>query len=197
MSMSIPMVWPEVRWESDWGEYRDRNLDGRLIVDGGLLSNFPIELFVSRAKHVTAVMGEETSEHVLGMLIDEATQVPAAPPRPPVAKFAADLEGLQVVQRLQRLMDTVLGAHDKMVMEDLVDRVVRLPAGGYGTTEFDMDEARRAALVEAGRQAMSDYLDTFEARDEGEVSFGIDVGGATPQPVSKHTDTIASNLLAF
>ncbi len=37
--------------------------------------------------------------------------------------------------------------------------VVRLPAQGYGTTEFDMSDERRAALVEAGRSAMGDYFD--------------------------------------
>lgn len=37
--------------------------------------------------------------------------------------------------------------------------VVHLPAGGYGTTEFDMSDARRAALVTAGRNAMRAYFD--------------------------------------
>jgi len=33
-----------------------------------------------------------------------------------------------------------------------------MPAHGYGTTEFAMSDERRAALVAAGRQAMSAHL---------------------------------------
>jgi hypothetical protein len=44
-----------------------------------------------------------------------------------------------------------------MVIDEYRHLVVRLPAAGYGTTEFDMSEDRRAALVEAGRTAMASY----------------------------------------
>ena len=50
-------------------------------------------------------------------------------------------------------------AHDKMVVEEFEDLVVRLPAKGYGTTEFDMTDERRQALVAAGQNAMAAYLD--------------------------------------
>jgi hypothetical protein len=63
------------------------------------------------------------------------------------------------VQRLRRLADTATGAHDKMVIDEYRHLVVRLPAAGYGTTEFDMSEDRRAALVDAGRTAMALYFD--------------------------------------
>jgi hypothetical protein len=64
------------------------------------------------------------------------------------------------VQRLQRLVNTATGAHDKMVIEEYSHLVVRLPAQGYGTTEFDMSDQRRDALVEARRDAMALYFDT-------------------------------------
>jgi hypothetical protein len=35
----------------------------------------------------------------------------------------------------------------------------RLPVRGYGTTEFDMDEAKIRALVDAGAAAMEAHLD--------------------------------------
>jgi hypothetical protein len=64
------------------------------------------------------------------------------------------------VQRLRRLADTATGAHDKMVLDEYSHLVARLPAQGYGTTEFDMSDERRDALVRAGREAMALYLDT-------------------------------------
>jgi len=36
--------------------------------------------------------------------------------------------------------------------------VVRLPAAGYGTTQFDMTDPERDALVAAGRAAMRSFL---------------------------------------
>jgi predicted acylesterase/phospholipase RssA len=192
MSMSIPMVWPEVRWQSAWGEYRGKAMAGHLIVDGGLLSNFPIELFISRAAHVTAVMGDKASENVLGLLIDESTPVPISPAQ---ASFGIDVDigELQLVQRIRRLMDTAIGAHDKMVMESFTDRVVRLPAGGYGTTEFDMSDARRDALVSAGRKAMRAYLNEFEQKLR-DVSFAP-AAAVQPFDAGAYADEMAAKIL--
>jgi hypothetical protein len=36
--------------------------------------------------------------------------------------------------------------------------VVRLPAAGYSTTQFDMTDEEREALVDGGRQAMRAFL---------------------------------------
>jgi NTE family protein len=191
MSMSIPMVWPEVKWRNEWGRYRDRRMADRLIVDGGLLSNFPLELFLSRAAHITAVMGDKLNDNVLGLLIDEATMVPAAPSQ---AAFAINVGELQIVQRIRRLMDTAIGAHDKMVMDAFEKLVVRLPAGGYGTTEFDMSDARRQALVDAGRQAMRVYLDGFEQRPR-DVSFAPGAGVAHAVDLAAYADGIATKIL--
>ena len=68
------------------------------------------------------------------------------------------------MQRLSRLANTVTTAHDKMVIEEFEHLVVRLPAQGYGTTEFDMSDPRRTALVEAGRSAMAAYFDATSAK---------------------------------
>src|SRR5262249_16773398 len=75
MSMSIPLVWDEVIWQASWGPYRGRDIAGHVIVDGGLLSNFPIELFISDAPQVTKLMGPKKDNSVLGLLIDEKLPV--------------------------------------------------------------------------------------------------------------------------
>jgi NTE family protein len=156
MSMSIPLVWDEVVWQDTWGQYLGRELAGHNIVDGGLLSNFPIELFISDAPQVTKLMGPKSGNAILGMLIDE---------RLPVTKglfvrINVRPGEFKTVERLKRLVDTATGAHDKMVMDEYSHLVAHLPAAGYGTTEFDMSDDRRQALVNAGREAMTLYLDT-------------------------------------
>jgi predicted acylesterase/phospholipase RssA len=193
MSMSIPMLWPEVRWQDGWGAYREKPMTGRMIVDGGLLSNFPIELFLSRAKHITDVMGDEPSENVLGLLIDEATAVPQIHAE---SSFGINIQvsELQIVQRIRRLMDTALGAHDKMVMDAFKELVVRLPAGGYGTTEFGMNAARRENLVEAGRRAMRTYLDGLERRAR-DASAAPSFAAPLPFDVTGYADDMATKLL--
>jgi NTE family protein len=156
MSMSIPLVWNEVIWEAGWGQYRGRDLTGNTMVDGGLLSNFPIELFISDAPPVIKLMGPKKDNPVLGLLIDE--NLPVA--KGLFVKINIKPGELKTVQRLRQLADTVTGAHDKAVIDEYSNLVARLPAQGYGTTEFDMTDERREALVRAGAEAMALYFDT-------------------------------------
>ena len=159
MSMSIPLVWNEVIWQAEWGSYQGRNLTGHAIVDGGMLSNFPIELFISGAPQVTRLMGAKQNDPILGFLIDESQMVqrPAVPRG--FVRVSVDPYQLNTVQRILRLVNTVTMAHDKMVIDEFRHLVVKLPAGGYGTTEFDLSDDDRNALVEVGRQAMQSYFD--------------------------------------
>ncbi len=174
MSMSVPLLWQEVIWQSDWGTYHGQNINGHAIVDGGLLSNFPIELFVSSDKQVVDVMGPKQSHHVLGFLIDESLPVAGASKKVEQVKASA-LSKLQTVQRIHQLINTTTSAHDKAVIEAFEQMVVRLPAKGYGTTEFNMSVKRQQALIEAGRQKMRRYFEKHppSARSEGDVPFGV------------------------
>jgi NTE family protein len=174
MSMSIPLLWQEVIWQPGWGEYRGRPMVGHAIVDGGMLSNFPIELFVSQEPFVRRLMGPEVGESVLGMLIDESLDVPgivavAAPPE----DIKTIIGRAPVIQRVSNLLNTALSAHDKLVSENFEHLVVRLPARGFGTTEFEMTDDRRGLLVQAGCDTMTRYLDELELA-AGPVSFGLD-----------------------
>jgi len=192
MSMSIPLVWNEVIWAAEWGAYLGRTITGHAVVDGGVLSNFPIELFISAEPQVTKLMGPKQDAAVLGLLIDESLPVP------PVARKRGILVDVRVkpgelrtVQRLSRLIDTMTGAHDKMVMEEFNDLVARLPAAGYGTTEFDMSDERREALVKGGRDAMAAYFDKQPARRAAKRGPGA-VGTRRVEPMA---DRIATRLL--
>lgn len=178
MSMSFPLIWQEVVWQPEWGTYRGRDMQGHTVVDGGMLSNFPIELFLSSDRFVTDIMGEKESGelNVLGFLIDESMEVPNAPALPKKDPMI-DLGEVSPIQRIKKLIDTMTQAHDKIVIDAFEDFVVRLPAKGYGTIEFDMSEARREALVQAGRSYTAGYFQQAATR-MGTLAAG-EVGAPT------------------
>lgn len=190
MSMSVPLLWAEVVWQNEWGKYRGRDLTDHTIVDGGILSNFPIELFVSRESLVTTIMGPNQSDGVLGMLIDETLTVPGAAALQPQPTDKLQFSELRTVQRLNRLLDTTFNAHDKMVIDAFAHLVVHLPAKGYGITEFDMSDERRDWLVKAGQEAMQDYF----AQHTSPVSFAIQTDEEA-QRMHQMADKIAMKML--
>jgi len=193
MSMSIPLVWDEVIWNSAWGEYRDRDITGHAIVDGGMLSNFPLELFLSDDRMVTAVMGPKQDNPVLGLLIDETLEVKAmAAARGMLVTVNVKPAELATIQRLLRLVDTATGAHDNRVIEQYGHLIVRLPAKGYGTTEFDMTEPRRLALVAEARAAVKRH---FVPKPAMAPAPGTARGAAPAKPEA--ADTVARELLAL
>jgi predicted acylesterase/phospholipase RssA len=192
MSMSIPLLWDEVVWSASWGSYLEEAITDHTVVDGGLLSNFPIELFISDEPHVTQLMGPKQETPVLGLLIDESLAVtPLSDAQGLLVDISVKPGELRTVQRLKRLMDTATGAHDKMVMDTFSSLVVHLPAQGYGTTEFDMSDERRAALVEAGRQAMGEYLD----RPRAAAAAPTDLEAIENERAKRIADRIATSLL--
>ncbi|MCA9897189.1 MAG: patatin-like phospholipase family protein [Ardenticatenaceae bacterium] len=165
MSMSIPFVWQEVRWRETWGTYHGRDIAGHAIVDGGLNSNFPIRLLISRSLDVVEVMGPHDGTFALGMLIDETKPVPNSDfGRASKNSVAlAEMMNLPIVRRVSNLVNTMTNANDKTVMDAYKDGVCRLPAKGYDTTDFGMSDERVAALVAAGEQTMKEFFQTFLA----------------------------------
>ncbi|NCP16060.1 hypothetical protein GW866_03325 [bacterium] len=188
MSMSIPLLWQEVVWQKEWGLYLGQDITGHTIVDGGLLSNFPIELFLSSLENVTALMGPKGDAPVMGLLIDETLPVPGAE-QPAAQKPSSGIGELQTVRRISNLVNTLLSAHDKMVMDAFEKLVVHLPAQGYGTTEFDMSDERRELLVAAGQKTMSKYLD-----QRAMVSFAV-VDEAEEDRAAETANKIAARIL--
>ena len=178
MSMSIPFLWQEVVWrDSEFGLYRGDSLEGHTIVDGGVLSNFPIELLTSRDEEDLAIMGDEGPEAVrnLGLLIDETLEVEGADDTGDKKGAEGKGDGLSLddlargtVERIRRLVDTVTNTHDAPAIRAHADEICRLPAKGYGTTEFDMSEERLDALIQAGKKAMEKYLDGLEESSDAD-----------------------------
>ena len=164
MSMGCPFAWQEVVWKSEWGMYRRRDLSGHHVVDGGLLSNFPIHLFVSSDENIDEIMGEGTqTEDVIGLLIDETLEVPGAGDPPSRGASAPGfLEHVDLIEamvsRIHGLAETVLSAHDKIMLTTYKDQICHLPAKGIGTMEFDMSSQRKDAVLHAGEVAMDAFF---------------------------------------
>lgn len=184
MSMSIPFLWQEVKWDPDWGPYQGKAIDDHTIVDGGVLSNFPIHLLASRDPDVVEIMGDKDPDAVptLGLLIDETREVAGAEDQESGSdgaleggagkaagegraggeregKPSLELRNLRTVKRIGRLVDTMTNSHDSHAIKAHARQICRLPAKGYGTTEFDMDPGRQDLLIAAGKKAMEEYLD--------------------------------------
>ena len=155
MSMSIPFVWREVVWLAEWGTYLGVDKTDAKIVDGGVLSNFPIDLVACKDERIQQIMGEDTDPTAalnLGMLIDENLAVPGVGGQPKRDN------PLKTVKRVQRMVNTMTGARDNALIREYEKEVCRLPARGCGTTEFDMPKPKIDALVQAGRDAMAAHL---------------------------------------
>lgn len=155
MSMSIPLVWQEVRWREGWGTYLGQPITGDVIVDGGLLSNFPIRLLLDPEPDVLEIMGAASPENVIGLLIDEGLEVPGAPA---AQQNPVSLGSLKLTRRLSRLVDTMTGAADMAEIREHEDIVCRLPAKGYGTLEFGLSGQRLASFLAAARQSTTAHL---------------------------------------
>lgn len=157
MSMSIPFVWQEVIWQSSWGSYMGRSKAGNTIVDGGVLSNFPIRLIATRDDATEAIMGDTDPAAALnlGLLIDEALPVPGAPN---VEATPLPVTHLRPVQRVSRLIDTMMRASDTDMIRRFERDICHLPAKGYGTLEFGLTGDRLALFLNGARSAMRQHL---------------------------------------
>ena len=178
MSMSIPFVFQEVKWKKAWGSYLGQNKVDNAIVDGGMLSNFPIALLkrppalpevlikdvreapdkaAARVEVARRIMGDLPQDpgrvSVLGLLIDESQQVQGAPDPPKRPELFK-----QSIDRTNRIINTVTGTWDSAAVQQFKDQICRLPAKGYGVLEFGMDNPRLNPLLQAARKAMTEFL---------------------------------------
>ena len=133
----------------------------------------------------------------MGFLIDESLEVPGA------EEVEEDKKGIQwgnlkTLQRLQRLLNTMLSAHDKQVINEFESLVVRLPAKGFGSTEFDMSDQRRDALIAAGRNVTRAYLEGLNDAEDSAFSlpsFSRSLGGGGAEKRAKKiADKLAMKL---
>jgi predicted acylesterase/phospholipase RssA len=139
---------------------------GHLVVDGGVLSNFPLKYLLNDTKHSTpeGVLGplpDDRKTRVLGLLLDEGKDAPPGAASRKKKRFA---ERLTAYRSVSRLVDTMTSAWDKEAIEEYkAERYIcRIGVKGVDTLDFDMNKDQLKALVESGRQGMRDYLQSLE-----------------------------------
>ncbi len=150
MSMSIPIFFEPVRFT--------HLKTGRehLIVDGGMLSNYPVWIFDAK----------EPLWPTFGLRLIEPD------PKTPLAqgisrRVAPRRKILAVVDYLRSLVDTMMAAHDRLYIEQSdFDRTIAIDTLGVRTTEFDLTEERAMKLFESGRTAAKKFLDENPAPEQ-------------------------------
>ena len=111
-----------------------------VIVDGGVLSNFPLWIYDNGFKE----------RPVLGMKLSSASD--DMPPR----------EIDNALQLFEALFSTMQNAHDKRYIERRHEKnIIFIPVEKYSTTQFDMDEETKKKLISIGKERTIQFLKTW------------------------------------
>jgi NTE family protein len=143
MSMSIPVFFePVIHRHPATGT-------AHVIVDGGMLSNFPVWLFDRQ--------GREPRWPTFGLLLVEPD------PRSPIGDRVDGPEhGVapgSLVDFVKSLAGTMMAAHDRLYLESATfARTIPIPTLGVRTTEFDLSRERIAALYASGHASATEFL---------------------------------------
>ncbi|NMO23261.1 patatin-like phospholipase family protein [Pyxidicoccus fallax] len=145
MSMSIPVFFEPVRLMNP-----QTNRE-HLLVDGGILSNFPVWLFDS--------VGEEPDWPTFGLMLVEPEPKPLEDGMP--VRGPRGLRGLRSL--VLGLTQTLLEAHDRLYLERAqFARTITIPTQGVGTTEFNLERERAMKLYESGRAGAEQFLASWD-----------------------------------
>jgi NTE family protein len=132
MSCSIPYFFEPVKIKT---------IDGsNVMVDGGVLSNFPMWLFdQENVKKVRPVLGVKLSHD--GSNNPHKNKIENA------------------IQMFGALFETMKDAHDaRYISRKHVKNIVFIPTQGILATEFELSEERKKLLLETGEKAANEFL---------------------------------------
>ncbi|SFP22880.1 patatin-like phospholipase family protein [Salibacterium halotolerans] len=142
MSCTLPYIFQPVKWRT-----KKRNV--HIIVDGGILSNFPLWLF----------RDEETGQcrrPVIGFQLSPSMQDEKPSPK---IKNALRL--------YQSLFSTMRKAHDlRYISRQQAKNIVFLPVENIKSTQFDLDVLQKKELIQIGKTETEQFLkQNFEPVD--------------------------------
>jgi NTE family protein len=147
MSMSIPVFFEPVVHRNP------RTGEDHLIVDGGMLSNFPVWLFDAH--------GREPRWPTFGLMLVEPD------PKVPLGhRLEGEDHGVprgSLIDYMKSLASTMMAAHDRLYLENATfARTIPIPTLGVGTTEFGIRPDRVRALHDSGHSAAAAFLDAWD-----------------------------------
>ena len=133
-SAAIPFFFRPVRQPTAAGE--------ATWVDGGLLSNFPVDLF-------------DRSDSAEPRWPTFGVRLTTRPPTPPVTRPVDN-----PVEIALAALDTLLTDQGSAYLEDpcTVERTVFVPTSEVSVVDFELDRATQERLYDAGRTAVADFL---------------------------------------
>jgi predicted acylesterase/phospholipase RssA len=150
-SMSIPLYFTpqKLRHQQTGAE--------STIVDGGVLSNFPVEIF-------DRTDGRDPRWPTFGVKIIPALPGADAKLFPPLA-----LPMLPPVRELEQVVVTAIVGHDQSHIErpSVQRRTIEVDTSSVGIVEFDADKKKRDGVVESGRAAVERFLAGWELDEYG------------------------------
>jgi len=157
LTTSVPFLFPPVVWRQEWGLYRNRRIDGHYVVDGGLLSQFPIELFLSETKETEALMGGRPAESkVIGLLLDETKLVPGI--RATVSPTAQRVDAVPGLKLTRLLLETLITSSHASTADLVQSHIVRLPVMGVDPYAYDIGKGEITAVINTAYNVVQDFL---------------------------------------
>src|SRR5579875_122873 len=139
MSASIPFFFMPINQQA-------RDGTNCRIVDGGLLSNFPVSLFdvPGEPRHPTFGF------HLVDSLPSSTNPWPVNPTG-------------NVLQVGKALLNTMLTAHDRLYMDDhTFVRTIVIPVNGISGTSFNLSREQTDMLYQNGRTAAEQFFSTWD-----------------------------------
>ena len=168
ISMSIPLFFAA-----------KRSMRGDVYVDGGVVDNYPVKLF-DRQKYVVAHSREPAyyaqhnqalrqagisispyvyNQETLGFRLDSAREIA-------VFRDQAEPEHRKIEDFFAytwALVETILSIQNNYHLHsDDWERTIYVDSLGVGTTDFDLSDDKKEALVTSGRTSTQKYLDWYD-----------------------------------
>ncbi|MFD4930132.1 patatin-like phospholipase family protein [Peribacillus butanolivorans] len=134
MSASLPFFFRPVIWKS-----KDRNKS--YILDGGLLSNFPIWIFDTTEQPRFPTFGFH--------FVKDEVNIDAVIPTP--------------IHLFKNIFKTMLQAHDLRYMnEETIERTIQIPTGHINATDFELNEDEIDFLYKSGYNSAKEFLANWD-----------------------------------
>ena len=147
-SMSIPFFFEPASLVHGRPGPNGRDGARSVLVDGGMLSNFPVDVFDTPA-------GRTPRWPTFGIKLSSR-------PGAIGSTFPHDLDGPAELARA--MLATLTSFHDAMHVDDpsVQARTIFVDTLGVRSTDFDLDASTRDALYDSGRSAAQEFLSTWD-----------------------------------